>query len=233
MPILRKNNEELVARLGSTQEEVAQLKSVIGVQTQALADLTAFQAAEVKRQVAAQVTTLRRELAEARAEGTTEEVVALEVSLDEAKDRLKDVSAPAKANAPAPAPAKPTPVDPEAQAFAEANTAWFGKDRKRTAVFAAALDELHSTGMRGKALFDSAKAEMETVFAPIPTPDKAEGGGRGSSTLSTERVKTFRDLPSDAKAQCQVEERKMVGVGKPFKDAAGWQAHYANVYFGE
>lgn len=231
LPIIRKNNQELLVKLSAKDQEIGELKTALNETQEGVKSLVAFQQAEVKRQVEERVATLRSALREAK-KGDDEALVdSIEDSLEAAKDKLKIVAAPPPP-APSPPPAAPK-VEPWAKEFAEENKDWFGVDKRKTALFFAESNELHAAGLRGREVLDKAKIEVEKIFAPVPPPNKAEGGrpngsgGGGGSPAG----KSFASLPADAKAVCAAEERKMVGKNKPFKTQAEWHTHYATVYF--
>src|SRR5437879_4034225 len=190
MPILRKNNEKLLADLSSLQGEVARLRAADAAKTTTISDLTKFQAEEVKRQVKAELDTLKFQKREAIKAGDHELAATLEERIDEVKEAAVT---PAPAAAPAAAPT--SQPEPWAQAFAVDNP-WLGKDKRKTALFAAEADELFHAGMRGAALLEKAKAQMEAVLNPPsePSPSKVEGGSRGAGGGGgTPRGKSFAD----------------------------------------
>jgi hypothetical protein len=162
MPILRKNNQELLAKLGAKDTELATLKQQVFTVETSLETMKQFQAAEVKRQVEARVLDLKAQLKTARAEGDNEVAADLAEALDEAKDKLKGVAAP-----PAPPPPPPKPVEaavePWAQAFIDENESWFKVDKKRTALFMAEAEDAFQRGLRGRAVLDAAKEAMEAA----------------------------------------------------------------------
>lgn len=232
MPLLKKTNQKLEGDLAESRRQLAELSAQVVAGNQTVKDLVEFQAAEVQRQVKAQLQTLKAQKREARKAGDDALVDDIEEQMDELREEAASAPPPVKITA----PTKPAPVEgvsPWATAFAAEND-WLGKDKRRTALFMGIADELHSTtGLKERALLDAAKAELEKTLAPPPGPSKTEGhqGGGGGGGSGNGGGKTFSDLPSDAKATCKAEARKFVGPGKAFKDEAGWQAHYAKVFF--
>lgn len=236
MPILKKNNQELLGKLTTAQTELTQVKAALAETNASIKALTDFQAAEVKRQVEAQVADLRSQIREARKDGDDELVDTLSDQLDETKGKLKAASEPLPSGEETETPGVPggpVPPEPWAIAFAEENKDWFGKDKKRTALVIGIAEELkETTALRGAELLAKAKAEMLEVFEPQSRESKAEGGSRGGGAPpASSSSKTFSNLPPEAKEVVRSQERLMVGKGKPFKDAASWQKHFVEVYF--
>lgn len=229
MPILRKNNTELIGKLTQAETKLAATNAALEEQKTSLKAILEFQASEVKRQVAEKMATLKEARKLARKEEDQDRVDELDEAIDELKE--KSVAAPAP---PPPAPSPPA-VEPWAVAFEAANRDWLGVDKKRTAIFAANCDEIYSKeGLRGTALLEKAKAETDAFFEPKPPADKTEGGGRppaGRGGNGSTKVQGFTDLPQEARDVCKSQEKQFVGKGKAFPDAAAWHKHYVEVYF--
>lgn len=228
MPILKKNNQDLIGKLTKAQTDLATLALSNARTEQTVKDLVAFQAAEVKRQVEAKVADLKAELREARRGDDPDLVSDLEEKLDGAKDRLKEVAAPP----PPPPPSRkedPAP-EPWAAAFNDDNSDWFNVDRKKTALFMVEADELfRNSSLRGAALLEKAKANVELFLSPAPPADKGEGGSRGNGGGGGGGGKGYSSLPSDARAVCDSQAKQFVGT-KAFPTLKDWQTHYATVY---
>lgn len=234
MPILQANNKVLVTKLADAVSVMTDLRSTVTEQQASIKALTEFQASEVKRQVTVQIAQIRKDIAEARKDGDTESEASLEGMLDEAKTRLTKVEAlPKEKDEPVGAPQKAV-VEPWAQAFVEANGDWYGKDKKKSAIFAAECEELFQGGLRGAPLLAKAKENMEAFFTEtVSRVDKSETGSRpgGSGGGGGGGGKTFDSLPSDAKAQVAADAPKMVGPKKPFKDLEAWKKHFVSTYY--
>lgn len=230
LPILRKTNKELEARLASTAGELAQVKAALNETSESVKALTTFQAAEVKRQVEAKVASLKAELRTARKDDP-DSVDDLEEELDTAKDQLREIQAAPPPAAKTPAPPAPT-AEPWALEWAAENADWWLKDKKKTALQLAISDELKSsTTLRGKDLLNKAKEEMEAIMGgPTPRTDKAEDSSRGGSGGGGGgKPKTgYASLSAEEKAACNAQEKQMVGPKKPFKTSAEWQAHFVS-----
>jgi len=235
MPILKKNNEQLLHQLDTERTARQALEGTVGELRATIQDLTKLQVAEVKRQVDAEVTRLRAEKRVAIEAGEHALAAELDERLDEARDKQKTVAASPPPPPPAPAP-KPA-VEPWAQAFADENP-WLNgttkEDKKRTALFLAIADTLHKeTGQRGKVLLEAAKVELEETLPTPGNPSKlegAKGGDGGSRQASSNGKKGFTSLPADVQAFAKSEEKKYVGPNKAFKTPAEWHKHYAEIY---
>ncbi len=243
MPLLKRNNEQLLRQVEAEKTARQALEGTVGELRTTLADLTKFQAAEVKRQVDAEVFKLRADKRVALEAGEHALAADIDERLDAAKDKQREVAkAPTPAPAPAPKPAAQT-VEPWAQEFADENPWLNGTDReakKRTALFLTIADDLHkTTGARGRALLDAAKAELEETLPTQGAPGKTEGarGGDGGSRQQNGNGRTngksFQDLPPDAREVAKKQEKQFVGPNKAFKTPTDWHKHYASVYFGE
>ncbi len=130
------------------------------------------------------------------------------------------------------------PPHPDFLAWAHENP-WFGTDTRKTALTNAIAQELRAdpknNGLVGRAFFDKCSEEADITLGKKPSrpASKVEGSGGGSSGggSSGGSGRGYRDLPADAKEACTRQAEKLVGTGKAFKDMAGWQAHYAKIYF--
>lgn len=231
MPILRANNRDLNAKLSANEATLAQLQSDLKAANESTKALIEFQAKEVKRQVDAQVASLKLQRREAVKAGDHD----LAADIDEQIDSTRE-NAP---KAPTPAASTPPPPAPPAWAaeFAGENE-WLGKDIRRTKLFEGICTELHQTrGLSARALLDAGKEEMDKYLSPTGAPAKGteggQGGAGGGGTRSGGGGKGYSALPSEAKAQCDIDESKFVGPKKAFKTQAEWRTHYASVYLSE
>lgn len=233
MPILKRNNADLLVKLDESRTRTRELAETVNTLKKTQEELLKFQAEEIKRQVDAQLKSLRVQHAEALKDGDTSLAAELEGEIDEAKARKAAVAAPA----PAPAPTATGPkVEPWAQEFANDNADWWGKDKRRTALVVGLAEELGAADptLRGRPLLDKAKEQMEEILSPSGRPvDKTEGGSRGGGGGSGNTGgSTYSDLPSEAKAQAKADAKRFVGPNKLYKTEAEWNAHYAKIYFG-
>lgn len=228
MPILRKNNEQLVGKLSKAERDAAAAIATAQELKTSMEKILEFQASEVKRQVEERLATLKAARKQARRDGDDDKVDELDDAIEAVKEE--------KVTPPTPAPAAKSKSDasepePWAVAFHADNSDWLGVDKKKTAIFAAAAEEHFGKGLRGADVLAAAKKDMDAFFAPSPGSDKAEGGGGGGGGGGGPRGSTgFSSLPAEAKEVCRSQELQMVGKNKPFKTAAEWQKHYADVY---
>lgn len=240
LPIIRSNNRKLLNELNDTRQKLADLQGALTTQQQTTKDLLEHQAAEVKRQVEGKLAELRADKKAAIKDGDHDLAADLEEEIDKTKDRLAEASKTKPAASPPPAP-QGVKVEPWAQAFADDNAEWLGVDKRKSALFQGiAQDLFETTNLRAADLLAEAKKEMDKMLDK-PTPQrmgKSEGGSggwEGSSGGGGSRSgggSTFNDLPADAKAVCNAQEKKFVGEGKAFKTQAEWRTHYAKTVLG-
>lgn len=240
--IARANNEKLMGDLAVTRQELAALKGTLSQQSQTVKDLLDHQASEIKRQVESRIAELRSDKKAALREGDHERAADLEEAIDKIRDDLAAANAKAVAT-PAPPPVAtfngktiPPDVEPWAAAFAEKESGWFGKDKIKTGLFAGIAEDLYEkTSLRGTALLEEAKKQMEDRLTPATRVAKSEGGTGGwEGTGGASGSKSFASLPPEAKEMCKAQAGRFVGPkgsGKAFDTAAAWQKHYAETFF--
>jgi hypothetical protein len=201
-PILRKNNEILLKKLDTANAEIAEVKK-------AAKEFEKFQRDQAERKVreiSVQLETLKQSRKEAITQGDGDTVVAIEEQIDTLKQEQQtakeDVKAPKEAQA-----AVPQVLDPLVVDWMEGNS-WFGSDRRMTAMADAIGRELNdkNPNLRGKAFFDALDEELAEAF-----PDKlgkkeranpVEGSSKGTSRPTPAGARSYKNLPSDAKAAC-------------------------------
>ncbi len=240
MPILKQNNHRLENEVSDLSTQLAAAQVAIKESQTAMADLIKLQTESTLQAVKDTKKQLRSQLRAAREAENFAAIEEIEEQLDEVADTQRKIEAKVEkpAPTPAPAPAANTPkVDPEFTAWMRDNP-WFGKDKRKTALMIVEGEELRADptnrGLVGRPFYDAAAEAAERLVNPKATHSKVETG-TGSGTPSTDKggnaVKTYADLPADAKKACDDWEKKLVGSNKAFKDKAAWQKHYVEQYF--
>ena len=233
LPILNKNNERLRGEVGKLTGELAQLRAQLaeaGESTKALEQFYKDSLKEKQEQIRQE---LIAQMAEAREEGN----VRREIELGDQLAQVRALpEAPAK-----PAPIAPGPtIDPElVDWMGQPENSWFNKDIRKTSLAMGIAQEMRqnpaNATLQGKRFYSAVAAEVEKILNP-GAPSKVDGGTRpqpGAAAGGATRVKSFADLPADAKEACDKQGLKLVGPNKAFKDQAAWRNHYAKIFFEE
>jgi len=209
LPILRKNNENLVKDLQSTKQQLQEFK-------EAAEEFKKFQKEAYERK-AREYEDRIREIKESRAQaisdGDGKKVNALDDALDQAKEELNEAKKAVKdadKTTSAPPSIPPTTIEPPLQAWLDNNT-WFGQDKRMTSI-ANGIGEnlrLEFPLLKGEAFLEKLDEVLAEEF-PNRFKDKSKnasvsrvesGSGRQSRNASTS-AKSYENLPSDAKAAC-------------------------------
>lgn len=237
MPLLKANNRRLMGQVETQAAEIAELRRQHEETLGTIEDLKKFSAELTASKVKEAKAELMAKLTKAKEDGDA----SLEVELT---DQLVDLRAQEKiaksAPAPAPAPAESKPgVDPAFVAWnKEPENAWFGTDRRKTALALEIARELREDPKNAKILgtefFDLVASETAKAMGAEPArgASKVEGsrGGSGGSGGGGPREKTYNDLPAEAKAACDKQARNF--VGKPgYKTEADWRSFYCKMFF--
>lgn len=201
LPILRKNNENLLKELNQTKQSLNEFK-------QTAAEFKKFQKESYERKASeleAQITRLKAERSQAITDGDGQKVTAMDDVIDGLKEEVKEAKANAKVEART--TVVPPTVDSRLQAWLDRNE-WFGKDSRLTKMANSIGEDLRekNPGLMGDAFLeklDEALAEeFPSRFGEKRTPNyQAESGsGRGKQVGGTKH--TYDNLPDDAKKAC-------------------------------
>jgi hypothetical protein len=235
MPILKKNNERLEKSVKDQQAEIARLSELLKNGQESIAELQAVHAEATKAAVEKARRDLTAELKQAKREGDVDREIEIQEGLDELKQQeAKLASQPRQVQQSQSTQAGAEAVHPEFKGWMADNT-WYGTDQRKTMRAMGIAQELRSDpsndALEGRAFFDKVVEVMEERTGARPAGNKvAEPRASGSSSSGG---KSFNDLPSDAKAKCDSQGKKLVGPGRAFKDQAAWRSYYANLYFQE
>jgi len=234
LPIVRKNNERLTQRLDVLENENATTKQLLKAATEALKEFQTYHEEDSKRQYDRALEKLKSDKKDALRESDYDAVV----EIDEAMKVLGEQKA--KVEKKVTLPEVPTQNDPSQdpifKSWVNENADWYGKDKQRTA-YAESIGAFLSTmepDLKGKAFLERVAEEVDTKFG-LPgketKADRVEGSRQGSGRAGS--VKTYADLPPDAKASCDKFGAKLTGEGKAFKTQAEWRKQYVRDFFGE
>ena len=234
LPILKETNKRLEAELEAAKATSLAQGSALRQVQESIATIEERHAVEIQKTRERTREQVKAQLAAANAADDHEAVAEL-------TDQLVKINAepPAKqAVAATPAP-QPVAIDPELKAW-NAENAWFGTDKRKTALALAIAQELREGGDRstGRTFYEKVAAELEVTVGGSPAPDgssKVEGArnGSGSDGPRSGAKKGYDSLPSEARAACDADTRNFVGPNKRYKTAAEWRTRYAEIYHGE
>ena len=202
MPILRKNNENLIKELNSTKEQLKEFR-------QTAEEFKAYQKEGYERKITEyknQITALKESRAQAISDGDGQRVNALDDAIDEAKDNVREATEATKVSAKTDIE-PPTSIDPTLQTWLDRND-WFGKDRRLTKQANALGEEIREEfpHLKDVAFLDKLDEVLKEEF-----PDKfggtkkrpgspvESGSGKGRNAAA---AKSYDNLPADAKAAC-------------------------------
>ena len=204
LPILRKNNENLMKDLSATREQLKEFR-------EAAEEFKKFQRDSYERKASdyeKRITEIKESRAQAISDGDGQKVNALDDALDEAKDNLKEakqavkdvVSAPPEAEAPA-------AIDPSLQVWLDRNT-WFGQDKRLTGMVNGIGESLRLEfpGLKGQPFLDKLdevlSEEFPSKFGKKGSPRSPVESGSGRQGRGSSNAQSYDNLPSDAKSAC-------------------------------
>jgi hypothetical protein len=205
LPILRKNNENLIKDLQSTKEQLKEFR-------EAAEEFKKFQKEAYERKAQdyeKRIQEIRESRAQAISDGDGQKVNALDDALDAAKDELKEAKQAVKDvdKAPIETPAS-TEIEPGLQVWLDRNT-WFGQDKRMTGIVNGIGESLRIEFplLKGQAFLDKLDEvlaeEFPGKFGEKKSPSsRVESGSGRASRGSSSNAQTYDNLPSEAKAAC-------------------------------
>jgi seryl-tRNA synthetase len=225
LPILRKNNENLIKDLQHTKEQLKEFR-------EAAEEFKKFQKEAYERKAGEyekRIQEIKESRAQAISDGDGQKVNALDDALDQAKEEHKEalqaVKDADKPSVEAPAPAS---IDPGLQAWLDTNS-WFGQDKRMTAV-ANGIGEsirLEFPMLKGQAFLDKLDEvlaeELPNKFGnkkQSPTSRVESGSGRQSRGGSN--AQSYDNLPADAKAACDKFVKQKLMTREEYVQSYDW-----------
>jgi len=206
LPILRKNNENLIKDLNSTKEQLKEFR-------EAAEEFKKFQRDAYERKAQdyeKRILEIKESRAQAISDGDGQKVNALDDALDVAKDELKEAKQAVKDadKAPIETPAS-TEIDPGLQVWLDRNT-WFGQDKRMTGIVNGIGESLRLEFplLKGQAFLEKLDEVLAEEFpgkfgAEKKSPSsRVESGSGRASRGSGSNAQSYDNLPSEAKAAC-------------------------------
>jgi hypothetical protein len=203
LPILRKNNENLIKDLNATKEQLREFR-------EAAEEFKKFQreAYERKAQEYEQrIQEIKESRAQAISDGDGQKVNALDDALDAAKDELKEAKQAVKDAEKTPTQPSSDALDPGLQAWLDKNT-WFGQDKRMTGIVNGIGESLRLEFplLKGQEFLDKLDEvlaeEFPNKFGKQTPTSRVESGSGRASRGSSSNAQTYDNLPAEAKAAC-------------------------------
>ena len=197
LPILRKNNENLIKDLQATKDQLKEFR-------EAAEEFKKFQRESYERKAQeyeSQIQEIKESRAQAISDGDGQKVNALDDALDQAKENFKEAKQSVKDVVSAKDP-EPTPeaIDPGLQAWLDRNT-WFGQDKRLTGMVNGIGESLRLEFplLKGQAFLDKLDEVLAEEFPnkfgkkQSPSSRVESGSGRqsrsGGNTQSYDKIK--------------------------------------------
>ncbi|CAB4130939.1 hypothetical protein UFOVP133_32 [uncultured Caudovirales phage] len=204
LPILRKNNENLIKDLNATKEQLKEFR-------QAAEEFKQFQREAYERKASdyeKRIQEIKESRAQAISDGDGQKVNALDDALDQAKDELKEAKQAVKDAEVVKAP-EPTPeaIDPGLQQWLDRNT-WFGQDKRMTGIVNGIGESLRLEFplLKGQPFLDKLDEvlaeEFPSKFGKKQSPSSRVESGSGRQGRSGGSSQSYDNLPAEAKAAC-------------------------------
>jgi hypothetical protein len=202
LPILRKNNENLMKDLNSTKEQLKEFR-------QAAEEFKTFQRDAYERKASdyeKRIQEIKDSRAQAISDGDGQKVNALDDALDEAKDNLREAQQAVKDSV-STATAAPV-MDAGLKVWLERND-WFGVDVRMTSLANGLGESIRKEfpELKGQPFIDKLDELLQEEFPnkfgkSKTTPRSMVESGSGRQGRSSSNSQSYDNLPSDAKAAC-------------------------------
>jgi hypothetical protein len=204
LPILRKNNENLIKDLQATKDQLKEFR-------EAAEEFKKFQRDSYERKAQeyeSQIQGIKESRAQAISDGDGQKVNALDDALDQAKENFKEAKQSVKDVVSAKDP-EPTPeaIDPGLQAWLDRNT-WFGQDKRLTGMVNGIGESLRLEFplLKGQAFLDKLDEvlaeEFPNKFGKKQSPSSRVESGSGRQSRSGGNAQSYDNLPPEAKSAC-------------------------------
>ena len=206
LPILRKNNENLIKDLNSTKEQLKEFR-------EAAEEFKRFQKDAYERKAQdyeLRIQAIKESRAQAISDGDGQKVNALDDALDQAKDELKDAKQAVKDADKTPISAAPVSqeVDPGLQQWLDKNT-WFGQDKRMTGMVNGIGESLRLEFplLKGQAFLNKLDEvlaeEFPNKFGEKKSPaSRVESGSGRAGRGNSSNAPSYDNLPPEAKVAC-------------------------------
>jgi hypothetical protein len=203
-PILRKNNEKLIAEIRQRDDRIAQIQAT-------MQQLVEFNKGNEERAYTQALADLKQQRKDAVSSMDGDRFAEVEEQI-EAMNAAREIAASVNTTPP-PSASQPA-VDPYFETWSHQNS-WYLEDaglRRRADIIGKALREEGNTDS-GEAFLNKVRDEMADMYPDkIGTARRQAGRVEGtSSRASRSNGKSYRDLPSEAKTLCDAFVRDIPG----------------------
>lgn len=249
LPYMQADRKRLFKKVDDQGAEIKNLRSQLAESAESIEVLKQFATTDAVEKKDREIAGLRRQLAEARRNGTAEQEVELEEQIDKAKGKRAELASQAKpingtegnGSPPVQDRTRNLAQSPEFQAFLRDNP-WYDVNSPSfdpvahgaaTAISAQIGSDPETRGLpfdqKLALVAEQTKSRLgigqqrrgKSKVEGSRGGGGGEGGGRGSSTPS------YDNLPPEAKAICDRQEKMFVGEGKRYKTQVEWRQAYA------
>lgn len=238
LPLVKAQNSKLKGELESQKQSLREMRENMENFKLFHEETTQRLQKEKKAEYARAESDLKKARTAAREEGDYEKVDEINDSLVDLKEEAKKEEAKAL-KAPTAKTQDEILKDPDYRAWAESNP-WFGDDsdpenarKSRLAVAVGQELRAKNPNIKMVAFLEKITEEVEATFGAKKSTrepaSKVEGSRRGTGGTG----RSFTDLPSEARKQCEEDIKKHVGPNKVYKTPKEYQAYFANLYFEE
>ena len=224
LPILRKNNENLMRDLNNTREQLKDFK-------EAADEFKRFQKDAYERKAQDyeyRIQEIKDSRAQAITDGDGQKVNALDDALDEAKHNLKEAKQAVKDVIKEPPPVEESqPIDPSLQTWLDKNN-WFGQDKRMTSI-ANGIGEslrLEFPQLKGTSFLEKLDEvlleEFPNKFGKKNTPSNRVESGSGRQGRGSSGAQSYDNLPADARAACDKFVKQKLMTKEEYVSSYDW-----------
>jgi hypothetical protein len=249
LPYMQADRKRLFKKVDEQGAEIRRLSGALAESTEAINTLKQFTTSGALKEKDQEIVSLRRQLAEARRNGTPEQEVEIEAQLDTAKEERGALAAEVKAKPvgngvgegngadPVRARIQSLSQTPEFQQFLQDNP-WYNEDSVARAVATAISGDIMqdaanrelSFGDKLNLVAERTRTRLGIGGAQRRGNSKVEGSrGSGGGGGGSSREPSYEALSAEAKAACDKQAKQVVGPNKAFKTNSDWQKHYAKM----
>lgn len=221
LPILKHNNRQLLDKLTGLEATVESLKAAKAEADESMEALRKYHEETAQREYDRAMRDLKAAKIDAIREGDHERAAQLEGQIDTLKE-------PAKLPEPKRTTQTTTPQENPVVTQWLADNAEMMADKEKKAYAMGMVSYLRAMGdtRQDRAFLDEVSDMVKQKYAEPAPRQKVEGGG----TRPRSGVKTYADLPADAKAACDKMSAKLVGENRAFKTQEEWRKSYTEHY---
>lgn len=234
LPLVKAQNGKLKGELESQKRSLSEMRAAMDEFKLFHEETAAKLKKDAKESYARAEADLKAARKQARSDGDDDKVDEINDTLVDLKREAEKESAKAT-KAPTNKSSEDISKTPEFQSWAKENP-WFGEDTRKSRLAVAIGQEIRAK-TPNISIYDFLEQVSEEVDSTFGTTkqsnrdavSKVEGSRRGNGGTG----KSYADLPSDARKQCEQDIKKLVGDNKVYKTEKAYKDYYAKLYFEE